>query len=66
MLAGISQRFPHDRQRLPLLRFDGYYILSDLLEIPNLQIRAARQFVYWLERHGGAPQPRRSQCNTPC
>jgi putative peptide zinc metalloprotease protein len=34
----------------PLLRFDGYYILSDLLEIPNLQIRAARQFVYWLER----------------
>ncbi len=24
----------------PLLRFDGYYILSDLLEIPNLQQRA--------------------------
>jgi len=27
----------------PLLRFDGYYILSDLLEIPNLQQRANRQ-----------------------
>ena len=27
----------------PLLRFDGYYILSDLLEIPNLSQRAARQ-----------------------
>jgi putative peptide zinc metalloprotease protein len=34
----------------PLLRFDGYYILSDLLEIPNLQSRAQRQFIYWLER----------------
>jgi putative peptide zinc metalloprotease protein len=24
----------------PLLRFDGYYILADLLEVPNLQARA--------------------------
>ncbi|MGD9127079.1 MAG: efflux RND transporter periplasmic adaptor subunit, partial [Planctomycetia bacterium] len=28
-----------------LMKFDGYYILSDLLEIPNLQI-VARQYVY--------------------
>jgi putative peptide zinc metalloprotease protein len=28
----------------PLLRFDGYYILSDLLEIPNLGSRSIR---YW-------------------
>ncbi len=34
----------------PLLRFDGYYILSDLLEIPNLQLRASRQFIHWIER----------------
>jgi len=27
----------------PLLRFDGYYILSDLLDIPNLGQRAAEQ-----------------------
>jgi len=27
----------------PLLRFDGYYILSDLLEIPNLNQRAIQQ-----------------------
>lgn len=27
----------------PLLRFDGYYILSDLLEIPNLNQRALQQ-----------------------
>ena len=35
----------------PLLRFDGYYILSDLLEIPNLQARATRQLAYWVERY---------------
>lgn len=32
-----------------LLRFDGYYILSDLLEIPNLYQRA-RQYLYYLVR----------------
>ena len=31
----------------PLLRYDGYYILSDLVEIPNLQQRS-RQYVYYL------------------
>lgn len=28
----------------PLLRYDGYYILSDLLEIPNLRAKADRMF----------------------
>jgi putative peptide zinc metalloprotease protein len=35
----------------PLLRFDGYYILSDLLEIPNLRARSNRYLGYLLERH---------------
>ncbi|HEY0552136.1 MAG TPA: peptidase M50 [Verrucomicrobiae bacterium] len=35
----------------PLLRFDGYYILSDLVEIPNLQQRANRQLRHWCERY---------------
>ncbi len=35
----------------PLLRFDGYYILSDLLEIPNLHQRAANQLKYFFKRH---------------
>jgi putative peptide zinc metalloprotease protein len=35
----------------PLLRFDGYYILSDLLEIPNLSQRANRQLGYYFERY---------------
>src|SRR5437660_5135740 len=26
----------------PLMRYDGYYVLSDLLEIPNLRERANR------------------------
>jgi len=34
----------------PLMRFDGYYILSDLLEIPNLNQRATLQLQSWAER----------------
>ncbi len=34
----------------PLLRFDGYYILSDLLEIPNLSQRANQQLRFFAER----------------
>ncbi|MBI3868979.1 MAG: hypothetical protein HY299_10670 [Verrucomicrobia bacterium] len=35
----------------PLLRFDGYYILSDLVGIPNLTQRAGRQLRYYAERY---------------
>ena len=35
----------------PLLRFDGYYILSDLADTPNMQARSHRQWLYWWERH---------------
>jgi putative peptide zinc metalloprotease protein len=34
----------------PLLRFDGYYILSDLLRIPNLRQRGQRYLAYLAER----------------
>lgn len=34
----------------PLLRFDGYYLLGDLLEQPNLAARAQQQLRSWLER----------------
>ncbi|UCE87647.1 MAG: hypothetical protein JSU66_08050, partial [Deltaproteobacteria bacterium] len=33
----------------PLLRFDGYYILSDLLEIPNLSQRSNKYVGYLVE-----------------
>ena len=35
----------------PLLRFDGYYILSDLLDIPNLHQNSARHLKYLVEHH---------------
>ena len=35
----------------PLLRFDGYYILSDLLEIPNLGSRSNRIWSWLGERY---------------
>ena len=33
----------------PLLRYDGYYILSDLLDIPNLQPRSQAQLTHLAE-----------------
>jgi putative peptide zinc metalloprotease protein len=33
----------------PLLRFDGYYVLCDLLEIPNLDLRARKYLLYLLQ-----------------
>jgi putative peptide zinc metalloprotease protein len=35
----------------PLLRYDGYYILSDYLEIPNLRTRSNAYFTYLCERY---------------
>ena len=35
----------------PLLRFDGYYVLSDILEIPNLGNRANRYIGYLIQRY---------------
>jgi putative peptide zinc metalloprotease protein len=35
----------------PLLRYDGYYMLSDFLEIPNLQYRSREYFFGLFKRH---------------
>src|SRR5262249_27031878 len=35
----------------PLLRYDGYYILSDVLEIPNLRTRSNNYLLYLCERY---------------
>jgi putative peptide zinc metalloprotease protein len=35
----------------PLLRFDGYYVLADLVEIPNLASRASRYLAYLVQRY---------------
>ena len=35
----------------PLMRFDGYYILSDLVQVPNLHEKARQQFLQFWRRH---------------
>jgi putative peptide zinc metalloprotease protein len=35
----------------PLLRFDGYYVFADLIDIPNLSSRANRYLGYLLQRY---------------
>ncbi len=51
----------------PLMRFDGYYAFSDLVEVPNLRARSqhyALQFLRWIAIGGARPtvgqhEPRR-------
>ena len=35
----------------PLLRFDGYYVLADAIEIPGLGKRANRYYLYLVQRY---------------
>ncbi len=48
----------------PLLRFDGYYILSDILGIPNLAQLANRQLRHVFEHHLFGVQPAQSPART--
>ncbi|NNU80366.1 PqqD family peptide modification chaperone [Halovulum dunhuangense] len=35
----------------PLLRFDGYFVMADLVEIPNLGVRSNKYFWYLVQRY---------------
>jgi putative peptide zinc metalloprotease protein len=35
----------------PLLRYDGYYVMSDFLEIPNLRVKSTQFFAYVFQEH---------------
>ena len=48
LIAGVSTIIFNAN---PLLRFDGYYILSDFLEIPNLRARSTAYIGYLGERY---------------
>jgi putative peptide zinc metalloprotease protein len=48
LIAGVSTIIFNSN---PLLRFDGYYILCDVLEIPNLGARSSRYWGSLVERH---------------
>jgi len=47
-IAGVSSILFNGN---PLLRYDAYYILADLLEIPNLGPRSSRYFFYLVQRY---------------
>ncbi|MFN4088237.1 MAG: site-2 protease family protein [Alphaproteobacteria bacterium] len=48
VIAGVSTLLFNGN---PLLRFDGYYVLSDLIEVPNLGNRANRYLIYLAQRY---------------
>jgi putative peptide zinc metalloprotease protein len=48
LIGGISTLFFNGN---PLLRFDGYYVLSDLIEIPNLATRANKYVLRLAQRY---------------
>ncbi len=48
----------------PLLRYDGYHILSDWLEIPNLQQRASSMGLYLVHRYLFGLNQERSPADT--
>jgi putative peptide zinc metalloprotease protein len=48
LIAGISTVLFNGN---PLIRFDGYYIFSDIIEIPNLLQRANKYMGYLIERY---------------
>ncbi|MFO7964218.1 MAG: peptidase M50 [Desulfobacterales bacterium] len=47
-IAGVSSLFFNGN---PLLRYDAYYMLADVLEIPNLAQRGSRYFFYLIQRY---------------
>jgi putative peptide zinc metalloprotease protein len=48
LIAGVSTVLFNGN---PLLRYDGYYILSDLTQIPNLRTRSNQYLGYLVERY---------------
>jgi putative peptide zinc metalloprotease protein len=57
LIGGASTLFFNGN---PLLRFDGYYALSDLIEIPNLASRSGQYLSYLFEHYVlGLPERRR-------
>lgn len=48
LVAGVSTLLVNGN---PLMRYDGYYIATDLLELPNLAQRSTQYLVYLVDRH---------------
>jgi putative peptide zinc metalloprotease protein len=61
LISGISTLLFNGN---PLLRFDGYYVLADALEIPNLGSRATKYLGYLVQRYGFGTRDAESPANT--
>lgn len=48
LIGGVSTLFFNGN---PLMRFDGYHLLTDAFDLPNLATRANQQFSYLLRRY---------------
>lgn len=50
ILSGVAWIMTLSMNVSPFMRFDGYYILSDLVDTPNLQTRSFALTRWWLRR----------------
>jgi putative peptide zinc metalloprotease protein len=62
LIAGVSTLVFNGN---PLLRYDAYYILTDLVELPNLAQRSARYWAYLAERYVLRAHDASSPAQTP-
>lgn len=62
VVAGVSTLIVNGN---PLLRYDGYYILTDLIEIPNLAQRGQKYLVYLWDRYVFGEQDAESPVESP-
>jgi putative peptide zinc metalloprotease protein len=62
LISGISTLLFNGN---PLLRFDGYYVFADAIEIPNLGTRANRYLGYLFQRYALAVKDADSPAETP-
>ena len=62
LISGISTLLFNGN---PLLRFDGYYVLADAVEIPNLGTRANRYLGYLFQRYALGMKDAESPAETP-
>ncbi|MCD4698983.1 MAG: hypothetical protein K8R91_00205 [Phycisphaerae bacterium] len=60
-IAGVSSLLFNGN---PLLRYDAYYILSDLLEIPNLAQRSKEYIYYLVKRYAWSVRQARNSAHT--
>ena len=62
LIAGVSTLLFNGN---PLLRFDAYFILSDLIEIPNLGTRSIRFYGYLVNRYAFGLRGQTSPAQAP-